>query len=92
MIDKKHYLIKLTESNGDSYWLRNNCRVFHWCNHGKDKEYQSLAPAIKMATKIHQKFKNTTSKISVVKVTYELCNPEIPDGFYRPVYNTELSL
>lgn len=48
MITRKYYLIQLVDQ-GNLYWLRKDCKSFHWTNHGKDKEYKSLRGAIKKA-------------------------------------------
>ena len=86
MINRKHYLIQLVESDGGTFTLRKNCRVFKWTNHGLDKEFKTLGPAIKLATKLHNRLRNQNSTINVVEVTFAPCTPELPDGFYKPVY------
>jgi hypothetical protein len=85
MITRKHYLIQLVTVDGTTAWLRNDCRHFHWTNHGKDKVYKSLAGAIKCAQKLHRRLADKNNKLNVVEVTFQPCNPELPDGFYEPV-------
>lgn len=85
MINRKHYLIQLIESSGKEYWLRKDTKAFHWHNHGKDKEYKSLAAAIKRAVRIHNRLRDNNSTIHVVEVTFKPCTPELQDGFYKPV-------
>lgn len=90
MLDQKYYLIKLVEGHsGREYWLRSDCKGFHWFNHGKDKEYTSLKAATIRANRITRTlrhYNDQESTVHVVEVTYELCNPELPDGYYRPVH------
>ena len=88
MMDRKYYLIKLIEDSVE-YWLRSDCNGFHRFNDGKDKEYTSLKAATIRANRILttlRRHNNHESTVHVVEVTYELCNPELPDGYYRPVY------
>lgn len=85
MITRKYYLIQLVEDSGQDYWLRNDCRHFHWNNHGKDKEYKFLSAAITRAKKIRKRLVNQNQILNVVEVTFKPCNPLLPDGFYEPV-------
>lgn len=86
-ITRKHYLIQL-DDRGTKYWLRRDGRTFKWYNHGKDKEYRTLGPAIKMARSLLARAHSPTPTINVVEVTFRLCNPELPDGYYEPVHTT----
>lgn len=100
MITRKYYLIQLIDQ-GNSYWLRKDCKSFHWTNHGKDKEYKSLGAAIKKARFLEKFAHNlwvrklpasglptSEPKINVVEVTFRPCNPLLPGGFYEPVNRT----
>lgn len=86
-ISRKYYLIQL-DDQGTKYWLRRDGRTFKWYNHGKDKEYKTLGPALKMARRLHARAHAPTPTINVVEVTFRLCNPELPDGYYEPVHTT----
>ena len=86
MNNKKHYQIKLTQG-GNTYWLRKGGKVFHWCNHGKDMEYRTLGAANRKAIQIrNNKNIGPEDLVQVIEVTFKLCNPLLPDGFYEPVY------
>ena len=86
-MNKKYYLIQLVDSQGATFLLRRNGKVFHRTNHGLDKTYKSLRGAKKKAQSIQKKINalNRPDKINVVQVTFRPCNPLLPDGFYEPV-------
>lgn len=84
MITRKYYLIQLVDQ-GNLYWLRKDCKSFHWTNHGKDKEYKNLGSAIKKAKRLAHRVNAPEPKINVVEVTFRPCNPQLPNGFYEPV-------
>ena len=88
-MNRKYYLIKLVEaSSGCEFWLRRDLKGFQWYNHGKDKEYKNLGSAVARAGKITAGLRrrgDMDSTIHVVEVTFEPCNPLLPDGYYRPV-------
>ena len=86
MTTRKHYIIRFTDQHGCTFYLNRNLRAFKWTNHGKDKEYKTLKPALKKAQALrHKLLQQEYGKVEVLKVTYEPCNPELPDGYYRPV-------
>ena len=82
---EKYYLIQLVEKAGSEFWLRHDCKAFHWHNHGNDKQYKNLGSAVKMATKASKRLRDNTAKVNVVEVTFRPCNPELLDGYYEPV-------
>jgi hypothetical protein len=92
MNNTKFYIIQLVESETRKYVLRKDCKEFHWHGFGGDKEYKNLGSAIKMAQICRRRLDNklnpdfsATLKLQLVEVTFEPCNPELPDSFYKPV-------
>lgn len=82
---KKYYLIQLVDGTQE-YWLRKDCKAFHWHNHGNDKQYKKLGAAMKKAKSLLPKLNAPEPKINVVEVSFQPCNPELQEGYYKPVH------
>lgn len=88
----RFYIIQLVEKTGYKYNLSKDCRKFHWKGFGGDKEYKLLGAALKMAHRCRKRLDAQISPdfsdeavVQIVEVTFQVCNPELPDGFYKPV-------
>jgi hypothetical protein len=94
MMNQKHYIVKYMTQEGDQFILHKSGRKFLHNNYAGTKEYKTLASARKKAKSIRANpmFYNDRGDIIVVEVTFEPCNPQLVDGFYRPVETVVSSL
>jgi hypothetical protein len=94
MINRKYFLIKYLNPAGLSLTLHRNGKAFFANTHGNDKEYRTLEAARRKAKSIRRTatFNGDRGDLIVVEVSFEACNPLLPDGFYKPVYTVVSSL
>lgn len=101
MIHRKYFLIKYTDERGNEFYLNKGSRklIMSWKQYNMSeryREYKTYTAARRMAERVRRAIDNQSASIQhrhspaggnveVIEVCFVMCNPELPDGFYKPV-------